>query len=127
MFLSYVKVGFIAGFITTVIANLLFFTLGLVFGHEANFIGQERDTLYIVFITFATFTAVFLSSIIFYFLQKISKKPLLWFYIVVIFGFVFNTYTAEVDLLDEYKLTAHFLHAAVSLLAIYLVPMLSRK
>ncbi|WP_078555271.1 hypothetical protein [Bacillus alkalicellulosilyticus] len=126
-FFSYLKVGFLAGVILTLLANLMFVLCGLIFGHEIGFIGQERDTLYMIFIAFATFMAVFMSSIIFYFIQRFSRKPLLWFSIVVLLGFIFNTYTAEADLHEQYKMTGHILHVLVSVLAIYLVPKLAKN
>ncbi|MFV8828537.1 hypothetical protein [Alkalihalobacterium sp. APHAB7] len=126
-FTSYLKIGALAGVITTMLVNVVFILMGLIVGHETNFIGQDRDTLYIVFISFATFMALFLGGIIFYMLQKTTKKQLLWFSIVVLLGFLFNTYTAEVDLHEQYQLTAHILHVFVGGLAIYLIPKLSRE
>lgn len=126
-FTSYLKTGVLAGVITTILVNVVFILMGLIVGHETYFIGQDRDTLYIVFISFATFMALFLGGIIFYMLQRTTKKPLLWFSIVVLLGFLFNTYTAEVDLHEQYQLTAHILHVFVGGLAIYLVPKLSRE
>lgn len=126
-FVSYFKVGLLTGLVIAILANLGFVLLGLISGHQIGFIGQDRDTLYIVFITFATFMAVFISSIIYYFLQRFTKKPIVWFIIVVILGFIFNTYTAEVDLQEQYKMTAHILHGLVSVLAIYFVPKFSRE
>lgn len=126
-FLSYLKIGLLVGLVTALIANLGFVIFGLMFGHEISLVGQDRDTLYIVFISFATFMAVFFSSIIFYFLQKFSKKPVLWFVVVVVLGFLFNTYTAEVDLQEQYKVTAHILHVLVSALAVYFVPKFAKE
>lgn len=126
-FTSYLTAGVIAGVITTFLVNVVFILIGLILGHEIYFIGQDRDTLYIVFISFATFMALFVGGIIFYMLQRTTKKPVLWFAIVVLLGFLFNTYTAEVDLHEQFKLTAHILHVFVGGLAIYLVPKLSRE
>ncbi|WP_100372063.1 DUF6069 family protein [Bacillus sp. FJAT-45037] len=126
-FRSYLKVGLLAGLITAILANIGFVLLSLLFGHEFGFVGQDRDTLYIVFITFATFIAVFISSIIFYLLQKFTKNPIAWFIVLVVLGFLFNTYTAEVDLHEQYKMTAHILHLLVSVLSVYIVPKLSRE
>lgn len=126
-FMSYWKIGLYAGGIITFLANIMFVLLGLTFGHEISFIGQDRDTLYIVFISFATFTAVFFSSVIFYFIQRYTKQPMVWFVVVVLLGFCFNTYTAEVDLQEQYKMTAHMLHVLVSALAIYFVPKFAKE
>lgn len=126
-FLSYLKGGLLAGIITAILANLGFVLFGLIFGHEIGFIGQDRDTLYIVFIAFATFMAVFISSIIFYFLQRFTKKTVIWFVAIVILGFLYNTYTAEVDLNEQYKMTAHILHLLVSGLTIYFIPRFAKE
>lgn len=126
-FSSYLKSGLIGAVIIAVVANLLFILSGFVFGHDIGFIGQDRDTLYIVFITFATVMAILIGTILFYFLQKYTKKPVIWFGIIVLLGFLYNTYTAEVDLAIDYKITAHLIHVIVSGLAIYLVPKLSKK
>lgn len=126
-FSSYVKIGFQAAFIITIVANITFVLSGFIFRHEINFIGQDRDTLYIVFITFATVMAVFIGTIIFYFLQKYTNKPVPLLVAIVLLGFLFNTYTAEVDLAEHYKLTAHIVHIVVSILAIYLIPKLANS
>ncbi|QOR64608.1 hypothetical protein IM538_12070 [Cytobacillus suaedae] len=125
-FMSYVRTGILAGFLILLIANAMFLIMGLVLGHDISFVGQNRDTLYIVFISFATFISLFIGAILFYFFQKYTKKPVLWFSIIVLLGFLYNTYTAEVSLEAQYKLTAHILHLIVSALAIYFVPKLSR-
>ncbi len=126
-FSSYLKTGFLAAIIIAAVANLIFVVSGLIFGHDIVFIGQDRNTLYLVFITFATVMAVVIGSILFYFFQRYTKKPFIWFIVVVLLGFFFNTYTAETDLAGDYKATAHLIHVIVSCLAIYLVPKLSKK
>lgn len=125
-FSAYLKTGLLAGIITVLIANLLFVLLGLLFDHQVSFIGMDRDTLYIVFISFATFVAVIVASMLLYLVQKYTKLPMLWLTILVIIGLAYNTYTAEVDLASDYKLTAHILHFVVSGLALYLIPKFSR-
>lgn len=126
-FMSYVKTGILASVLILLIANVLFLIMGLLFGHDISFVGQNRDTLYIVFISFATFISLFIGAILFYFFQKYTKKPVLWFSIIVLLGFLYNTYTAEASLDAQYKVTAHILHLIVSGLAIYLVPKLSKE
>ncbi|ADU28666.1 DUF6069 family protein [Evansella cellulosilytica] len=126
-FSSYLKTGVLAAVIIAVIANVLFIVSSLLFGHEIGFIGQDRDTLYIVFITFATVMALLIGTVLFYFLQKYTKNPVVWFGIIVLLGFLYNTYMAEVDLDRDFKATAHLIHVIVSGLAIYLVPKLSKK
>ncbi|WNF38858.1 DUF6069 family protein [Bacillaceae bacterium IKA-2] len=126
-FSSYLKTGLIGAVIIAAIANMIFIVSGLIFGHDISFIGQDQDTLYIVFITFATVMALLIGAILFYFLQKYTKKPVVWFGVIVLLGFLYNTYTAEVNLAGDYKATAHLIHVIVSGLAIYLVPKLSNK
>ncbi len=125
-FMSYVRTGIIAGVLILLIANAVFLVMGLLFGHDTPFVGQNRDTLYIVFISFATFISLFIGAILFYFFQKYMNKPVLWFSFIVLIGFIFNTYTAEASLNEQFKVTAHILHLIVSGLAIYLVPKLSK-
>jgi len=126
-FVFYLVTGLQAAVIIAAVANVIFIVSGLILGHNIGFIGQDRDTLYIVFITFATVMAVLIGTILFYFLQKYTKKPVVWFGVIVLLGFLYNTYTAEVDLVGDYKATAHLIHVIVSGLAIYFVPKLSKK
>nr|WP_246594244.1 DUF6069 family protein [Evansella tamaricis] len=126
-FSSYLITGLLGAAIIAAVANVIFIASGFTFGHNIGFIGQDRDTLYIVFITFATVMAVLIGTILFYFLQKFTKKPVVWFGVIVFLGFLFNTFTAEVDLSLDYKATAHLIHVIVSGLAIYLVPKLSKN
>ena len=125
-FTEYIKTGLLAGLLITSIAVVMFYIFGFVFGHDVTVIGQDRDTLYVVFITFATFMAVFIGNLLFYVLQKFTKRPIFFYAIVVLLGFCINTYTAEADLALEYKLTAHLLHGIVAVLAFYLIPRFSR-
>ncbi|WP_096153968.1 MULTISPECIES: DUF6069 family protein [Bacillus] len=126
-FKSYLKAGLLAALIIGAIVNIIFILFGILVGHDIGLIGQNRDTLYIVFITFATVVAVFVGTIIFYILQKFTKKPVRWFTVIVLMGFLFNTYTAEADLADAYKITAHVMHVFVSGFALYLIPKFVKK
>ncbi|QOY36408.1 DUF6069 family protein [Anaerobacillus isosaccharinicus] len=126
-FLSYVKSGFIAGLMTAIVSVVIFMVSSFIFGFSIELIGESRDTLYVVFILFVSFFAVFIGTIFFYLLQKFTSRPTLYFIIVVLIGFIGNTYMAEVDLLEQYKTAAHLVHVIVAGLAIYLIPRLNRK
>ncbi|WP_134163607.1 DUF6069 family protein [Evansella clarkii] len=126
-FRAYLRSGLLASVVIAAAANVIFVLSGLLSGHEIGILGQDRDTLYIVFITFATVAAVFIGTILFYFFQKYTKKPVLWFSVIVLLGFLFNMYTAEADLAGAYKITAHIMHIVVSGLALYIVPKLAKK
>ncbi|MFN7249311.1 MAG: DUF6069 family protein [Anaerobacillus sp.] len=126
-FLPYVKAGLIAGLLTAMIAALAFILSSFMFGFSIEIIGESRDTLYVVFILFVSFIAVFLGALIFYLLQRYTKRPTIYFLFVVILGFLGNTLMAETDLLDQYKIAGHIVHVIVACLALYLIPRLTRK
>ncbi|RXI99850.1 hypothetical protein DS745_13290 [Anaerobacillus alkaliphilus] len=126
-FTSYLKTGLFAASITALVAVVSFLLSSYLFNFPVEIIGESRDTLYLVLIAGVSFIAVFISSIIFYFLQRFTRKPLVYFILIVILGLIGNAVLAENDLLQQYKMTAHIIHLIVAGLAILLVPQFSRK
>ncbi|PYZ91692.1 hypothetical protein CR194_18880 [Salipaludibacillus keqinensis] len=126
-FSRYVIGGVITAIVAAALAVFTFLIFSFISGYEVKFIGSNQDTLYVGVIIGASVVSILLGAVLFYAFNRWTKKPIVWFGVLVLIAFIGNTVMAENDLQAQFKLVAHTIHVIVALSAFLLIPKLTKK